>query len=220
MKTAATFLLAIAFAMPAMAQILPVQPEKHLVKDTLDPVAHHSVLLTGGVGMGNSYRSSYSVPTGFQKNNTTGFLPVYLRAEYISGKHMGVSATMIYNNFYGNFYQQFVSNGKTYSRSKTDQVEIYAGGLALNYHFGSIIPVKKLDVFITGGFLANTIHHSALAKGDSVTSLTDRTVTPVLRAGARYYIANASSIFLDAGYDKHSVVSIGYSCCFVMKHAH
>lgn len=219
MKTIVSIVAAISVSLSAAAQILPVKPEMKVVKDTISPVIRHSVLASITAGFGNDYRTGYNVPAGFEKNNTSGFLPVYARLEYVTGKHMGIGATFVYNNFYGNYYQLYYANGKAYKRYKTDQVEIYSGGLALNYHFADIIKVKKLDVFVTAGFLANTIHHSAMPKGDSVISFTDRTVTPVLRAGARYYIANASSFFLDAGYDKHSIVSLGYSCRFTKKKA-
>lgn len=217
MKTIVSILAAFSFSLSATAQMLPVKPEMKVTKDTVEPLVRHSILASATVGFGNDYRSSYTVPSGFEKNNTSGFLPVYVRAEYVTGKHIGIGATFVYNNFYGNYYQLYSSNGKIFKRYKTDQVEIYSGGLALNYHFGKIIPVKKLDVFVTAGFLANTIHHSALPQGDSVVALTDRTVTPVLRVGARYYIANASSFYLDAGYDKHSLLSVGYSCRFIKK---
>ncbi len=177
----------------------------------------HSLVATMSVGFINDYRQNYSVPVGFRNNNTTGFAPIYLSAEYGISNHVGIAATACYDGFYGNYLQLYTMNGREYQRSKTDQIDIYSGGLALYYHFGNVIPIKKLDLFLGAGFSLNNIRHSNMPQGDSTTALTERTTTPVLKAGARYYISNKASLFANLGIDKHSLFSLGFSCRFMKK---
>lgn len=176
--------------------------------------------LTGSVSFGfiDQYRTDVSFPAGFEKGNISGFVPIYGRAEYALSRHIGIGATLIYDEFYNNYYQLYTGNGKEFKRSRTDMTTMYSGGLSLNYHFGNIIPVKNLDVFISAGFLLNNIHHTALPQGDSTVTVKDRTGSAMLRAGVRYYISSKSSFMLDAGLDKHSVFTLGYSFRFIKRH--
>lgn len=202
------------------AQTISAQPDAQPMKkaDTFTTaVAAHSWLASISFGFINGYRQEWSVPSGFEKNNTSGFTPIYGRLEYMTSRHVGIAATVVYNEYYANYYRLYTGNGQEYKRGKTDMTLVYSGGLSINYHLGSIIPVKKMDVFITGGFLLNSIHHSALPQGDSIVTVTDRSITPVLKAGVRYYISNRSSFIADAGYDKQSIFSLGYSCRFLKK---
>ena len=218
MKHLTSLLLLVGCWQYAGAQMLSAAPEKAKAADTLSSVfVRHSVTASISFGFIDKYRNQFDVPVGFQKNNISGFVPVYGRLEYALSSHMGLAASMVYDEFYANYYQLYTGNGKEFKRARTDMTTIYSGGLSLNYHFGHIIPVKKLDVFLTAGVLLNNIHHSAKPQGDSTISFVDREVTPVLRIGASYYISNKSSFMLDAGLDKHSVFSLGYSVRF-LKH--
>ena len=168
----------------------------------------HSVIATIAVGFADYYRSSYAFPKGFDKNNFTGFAPVYGKVEYGISKHVGLAAILSYDVVYANYYQLFYANGNTYTRYKTDKVTIAGGGVAAYYHF---MPVKKLDAFVGVGLSLVNVHHTMLAQGDSTVLYTDRNVAPMLKAGARYYFVDKGSVFADLGFDKQSVFSIGFS---------
>lgn len=203
----------------AGAQTVSAMPPKPKTVDTFTTTfIPHS--FTGSISFGfiDQYRTDLHFPAGFEKGNISGFVPIYGRAEYALSRHMGIGATIIYDEFYNNYYQLYTGNGKEFKRSRTDMTTIYSGGLSLNYHFGDIIPIKKLDVFISAGFLLNNIHHTALPQGDSTVAEKDRTGSAMLRAGARYYISSKSAFMLDAGLDKHSVFTLGYSFRFIKRH--
>ncbi len=76
-----------------------------------------------------------------------------------------------------------------------------------------------LRPFIGLGLSLNNIKYSAHPEGDSTIVKIDHTVTPYLKAGARYYISDKFSLFADVGYDKQSVISIGFSCRFFSRKA-
>lgn len=218
MKKIISFLIAMNALAAARGQAPVATPTRVKPVDTFSQsFAPRSFIGTIGVGFINGYRQEFSVPAGFEKNNTSGFAPVYVRAEYVLGNHVGLAACFVYNEFYGNYYQLFTGNGVEYRRYHTDMITIYSGGLAVNYHFAGIIPVKKLDVFINAGFLINAVKHTSMPQGDSSVAVTDRKLTPSLRVGARYYIARNSSFFADAGLDKQSIFSLGYSFRFSKK---
>ncbi len=192
--------------------------KKPKVVDTLQPsFIRHSVIATLAVGFADGHRNDFSVPSGFEKNNTSGFAPVYGKLEYGISNNMSVGVLLGYDGYMGNYYQLYTANGKDYKRNRSDKTDIYSAGLSANYHFGKIIPVKRLDVFVGVGFTLNNEHHSALPQGDSTVKLTDRNVTPTLKAGVRYYLASRSSLYADLGYDKNSMFCVGYSCRFMKK---
>ena len=176
----------------------------------------HSVIATLSVGFVDYYRSNYTLPPGFGKNNFSGFLPAYGKVEYAVGKHIGLAATADYDAFYCNYYQLFYGNGNTFKRFRTDKMAITGGGLSAFYHFKTL---KKLDVFAGVGLSLTRIYHTSLPQGDSTVFTKEHTVSPAIRAGARYYIADRGSIYADFGYDKQSIFSIGFSARFFRKQA-
>ncbi len=173
-----------------------------------------ATIATLAVGFADYYRSNYTVPSGFKLNNKTGFAPVFGRLEYGITDHVTVGAMFCYDVFYSNFYRIYQANGNEYKRYNTDRVRLLSGGVTAYYHFGQLIPVKKLDVFAGVGFSLNNLHHSALAQGDSTANITEHTVSPLVKVGARYYLSKKGSIFADAGYDRKAIFSLGFSCRF------
>ena len=204
----------------ANAQTITAAPEVKKTKpaDTLLPsFLHHSVIATLAVGFIDGHRTDFSVPVGFEKNNTSGFAPVFGKVEYGISNSVSLGLTLGYDGYFGNYYQLYTANGHDYKRYRSDKTDIYSAGLSAYYHFGKIIPVKRLDVFVGLGFTLNNEHHSAQPQGDSTVKLTERNVTPTLKAGVRYYVASRSSLFADFGYDKTSLFCVGYSCRFIKK---
>ena len=204
----------------AKAQTISTAPEVKKVKpiDTLQPsFIRHSVIGTLAVGFIDGHRTGFSVPKGFEKNNTSGFAPIYGKLEYGVSSNMSLGLTVSYDGYFGNYYQLYTANGRDYKRYRSDKTDIYSAGLSAYYHFGKIIPIKRLDVFVGVGFLINNEHHSAQPQGDSTVKLTERNITPSLKAGVRYYVASKSSLFADFGYDKSSLFCVGYSCRFMKK---
>lgn len=179
----------------------------------------HSTVATLAIGFADYYRANYRVPTGFQQNNTSGFIPVYGRLEYGLTPTVSIGAVFSYDAFYSNYYQLFEANNNIYKRNGTDRVRVFSGGLSGYYHFGELIKVKRLDAYAGIGFSLNNISHSALPQGDSMVAVVQHTVSPSIKVGARYYLTNRGSIFADAGYDRQSVVSVGFSCRFLSRKA-
>ena len=173
-----------------------------------------SAIVTLALGGIDYYKTNYSVPAGFEKNNTSGFAPVYARVEYGITHNVSIGAVFSYDAFYSNYYQLFAANNIIYKRFKTDKMRIFSAGIAANYHLGKYIKVKRLDTYAGIGFSLNNIHHSALPQGDSTIDNSIHTVSPSLKIGARYYLTNRASIFADAGFDRQSAFSLGFSCRF------
>ncbi len=176
-----------------------------------------STVATLSVGFIDEYRGNYTVPAGFSLNNKSGFAPVYGKLEYGVSNKVSLGATFCYDVFYANFYHLYQANGNEYKRYATDKFRSFSGGLAAYYHFKSLIPIKKLDVFAGVGFSLNNIQHSAMPQGDSTAGTTEHTVSPILKAGARYYLSNYGSLFADLGYDRATIFSLGFSCRFLKK---
>ena len=170
------------------------------------------VLATLAIGFGDVYRKNYSMPTGFQLENTSGFAPIYGALEYGLSKHVGIEAVLCYDAFYANISRLYTGTGGLYKRHYTDHVKLFSAGVAAYYHLGDLVPVKKLDVFGGLGIALNNARHSNLPQGDSLATVTDHFVSPQLRVGARYYITQRASVFLNAGFDRKSTVNFGFSC--------
>ncbi len=199
----------------AQTSVAPVATPAMAHADSANNVFHKgSIIGTISVGFIDYYRNNITMPAGFQKNNTSGFAPIYGRLEYGLSNTISLGALMSYDIFYDNFYQHFPVNGKIFERHNTDRVLVFSSGLSGYYHLGRILHSKKLDPFIGIGLTLNTIHHTAWPEGDSTATTANYTVSPSIKIGARYYITRKGSIFVDAGYDRQSVFSIGYSCRF------
>ncbi len=187
--------------------------------DTLASARHttyerHSTMATASLGFVDFYRQYYTLPKAFSKTNTAGFVPVYLKLEYGLWKNISLAATMSYDAFTYNFKQGYIGNNGPFTRYRSDNARIISGGVTAFYHLGRFVSVRHLDPFVGVGISINNIRYSAYPQGDSTLTKYDHTVTPYLKAGARYYISSRFSLFGDVGYDQQSVFSIGASCRF------
>jgi len=174
-----------------------------------------SFIPSASLGIADVYRNSYSLPEGFSKNSTSGFVPVYFKVEYGLTRNVGIAATLCYDAFNYNFSQQYVGNNGPFIRNKTDAFRSFSGGLAAFYHLGNVIRVKRLDPFVGAGLCVNNIRYNAYPQGDSLSVRTDHTTDLYLKVGARYYISRKFSLFGEAGYDNHTILSLGFSCRFL-----
>jgi hypothetical protein len=177
----------------------------------------HSVIASVSLGFADFYRQYYSLAPGFEKSNTSGFAPVYFKIEYALSNTFSLAASFGYDAFLSNFKQDYVGNNGPFTRYIANNTRILSGGLVAYYHLGKVIKVKHLDPFVGVGLSLNNIRYGAYPQGDSTLTKFDHTVTPYLKAGARYYISSIYSIFGDVGYDQHSIVSLGFSCRFLSK---
>ena len=183
------------------------------------PKWHHvyerySIIPTVSIGFIDGYRNNYSLPSGFEKNNTSGFAPILVKLEYGVGKNISIAATFGYDAFIYNFSQEYEGNNGSFVRYKTDDFRSFSGGIAAFYHLHKFIPVNHLDPFIGFGLSLNNIRYSAYPSGDSTAIKLDHTVTPYIKVGARYYVSDRFSLFGDLGYDKPAILSLGFSCRF------
>ncbi len=177
----------------------------------------HGLTATAAIGFFDANRYNYTIPSGFIKNNTSGFAPILAKLEYGLNNNVSLAATFCYDAFNYNFSQRYIGNNGPFIRYRTDAFRLASGGLTAYYHLGKYIRVKHLDPFIGVGVSLNNTRHSALAEGDSTTIRFDHMLTPYLKVGARYYISDKFSIFGDLGYDKPCLVSIGFSSRFFIK---
>jgi hypothetical protein len=157
-------------------------------------------------------RANYSTSSSFKKGTASGFAPVYGRLEYGLSKHVGIGVAFVYGVFNASVYREYSENGRTYRRYATDRVRLFNTNVFGTYHLGHIIKVKKLDPFVSIGVGINTVSHSNKTQADSMVVDKDYTVSPFLRAGARYYISTRGSLFADVGYDGKALMTIGASC--------
>ena len=181
--------------------------------DSTQPKANHISFATVSLGFIDYYRNYYDLPKGFEKNNTSGFAPVYAKLEYVIHKNVSLAATANYDNFQYNYYQIYNGNGDIYKRYKVNYFTLVGIGLSCYYSLNNYIHIKKVSTFVGLGFSLNHINYSGFPSGDStITNRTDHTLTPYLKVGARYAINKISYLFADLGYDKQSILSLGFSC--------
>src|SRR5271156_189842 len=90
----------------------------------------HSTIATVSVGFADAYRQNYGLPEGYQKGNTSGFAPLYAKLEYAVSKHFSLAATLGYDAFVYNFYQNYTGNTGAFTRYRTDDLRLYAVGIA------------------------------------------------------------------------------------------
>ena len=177
----------------------------------------HSFLAGISLGFIDAYRHNYPLAQGFEKSSTSGFAPVYFKLEYAFSRSVSLAAAFGYDAFQYNVKQDYTGNNGPFTRFISNNTTIFSGGLIAFYHLGKVIAVKHLDPFIGIGLSLNNIRYGAFPQGDSTVTKYDHTVTPYLKAGARYYISSVYSIFGDVGYDQHSIFSLGFSCRFFSK---
>jgi OmpA-OmpF porin, OOP family len=181
------------------------------------PYERNTVTATASLGFSDYYRNNFSVPSGFSKGTTTGFLPFFAKLEYGLTRHVSLAGTFGYDAFTNNFSQIYDGGGEPISRYMSNNTRIFSGGLTAYYHLLDVIHVKRLDPFVGLGVSLNNIRYSNYSQGDSTAVRLDHTVSPYIKAGARYYISSAFSLFADAGYDHHVAASLGVSCRFLKK---
>ncbi len=210
MKTCLTLLLSV-FAITVWAQ------HDTTSKGAGTQAYYEKGSITPSISFGfiDAYRTNYSLPAGFIKNNTSGFVPIYFKAEYGLTRNIGLAATLCYDAFIYNFSQQYAGNNGPFLRNRTNAFRSFSGGVAAYYHLGNVIKVKRLDPFVGIGLSINNIRHNGYPQGDSLAIRNDRTTDLTLKVGARYYISHKFSLYGDAGYDNHTIFSLGFSCRFL-----
>lgn len=177
------------------------------------PFGKNSVTAAVSVGFVDHYRNSYSLPAGFEKQNTSGFLPVYARIEYAFANHWSIAGVFSYDDFNYNFFQLYKGYNGDIRRPVVSHFTLYAGGAQAVYHH-PFEAVPKLDPFIAAGVSVNITRDSKFPQGDSTIVRTLHTTSPSIRVGARYYLTNTFSFYGDVGYDELSVCSLGMSVRF------
>lgn len=177
----------------------------------------HTTIATLSAGIADGYRSGYAMPTGFRKQTASGMMPFYGKLEYGLYNHISIAAIFAYDAFQYNFQQEYTGYLGVFTRYRTNKVRIFSGGIAAYYHLDKYIHISRLDPFVGVGLSLNNIRYSAYPQGDSTLTKFEHTVTPYLKAGARYYISDQFSIFGEVGYDKQSAASVGFSCRFFGK---
>jgi outer membrane protein W len=173
-----------------------------------------SYLVTAGIGFMNSYRDEYRVPPSFEKGNITGFAPLFVRGEYAVSDRVSLGATFNHSLLYFNSFRLYPSFNGPVKRYTADQFRVFGVGLSAWYHFRHLFNIPGLDPFIGIGANINNERHTAMPEGDSTVRFRTHTVTPVVKAGVRYYLSDKVSLYGDAGFDKFSVVSLGVTCRF------
>lgn len=171
-------------------------------------------LVTAGVGFMNSYRDEYRVPPSFEKGNITGFAPIFIRGEYAVSQRVSIGATFNHSLLYFNSFRLYPSFNGPVKRLTSDQFRVFGIGLSAWYHFKTFFNVPGLQPFIGIGANLNNERHTALPEGDSTVRFRTHTVTPLIKAGVRYYLSDKVSVYGDAGFDKFNVVSLGITCRF------
>jgi hypothetical protein len=171
-----------------------------------------SYVLTMAVGFGDQFRNELRLPADFQNGQVTGFVPVEARLEYGLTKRISIAATAMYDDFYDNYAQLFFGNGETFKRFNTDNVRIYGGTAAAYYHFNPFHSKPNLDVFAGVGMALSNIRHSSAPQNDSTTATVySHTASPYLKIGIRYYLTAYSALYADLGYEKQSLLNVGFS---------
>jgi hypothetical protein len=177
----------------------------------------HSTQVSLSLGFFDGYRNDLAFPAGFEKNNTSGYTNISVKVDYGISKNFSLAASFGYDAFVYNFNQLYTGHNGTIKRYKTNTFRMFNIGVIGYYHLGMLIKVNRLDPFVGIGLSLNNIRYSAYPQGDSTIVKLDHTVTPYIKAGARYYMSDRFSIFGDVGYEKQAILSIGFSCRFLPK---
>ena len=182
---------------------------------------HRPTIVTLAVGMGDYYRSNptYALPSGFAKNNTTGFPSIAGKLEYGINQDFCMAATVYHDNFNYNFSQAYTGNGVTFTRYRVNNFALFGVGLSGIYYIPMGGSLPNFSTFLCLGFSLNNIQQSQVPQGDSTTALLTHVVSPVLRVGGRYSFTKSrqAGLVLELGYDRQSYVSLGLSAQLVRK---
>ncbi len=187
-------------------------------------VLHHETYEQGSYsaslsfGLVDNYRLNYDMPSGFEKNNVTGYPPLYAKIEYGVGRHFSLAASFGYDGVQYNFFQLYKGyNNEIIKRYKTNDLNLYSYGLIGYYHFNHLVHSKRFDPFLGLGFSINSLRYSAYPQGDSTFIKTDHFASPYLKVGAKYYVTDHIGLFGDIGYDKECILSLGVTARFFKK---
>ncbi len=178
----------------------------------------HSTQVSLSLGFIDGYRNELKMPRGFEKTNTTGYCNAILKVDYGLTKNISLAASFGYDRFVYNFAKLDTgAYGGIIRRYNTNNVRVISAGLMAYYHLGNVIKVKRLDPFVGLGASLNNVRYGAYPQGDSTVVHMERTITPYLKVGARYYLSDRFSIFADAGLEKQAIIGLGFSCRFFPK---
>ena len=177
---------------------------------------HHDNVLTLTAGIGDWQKQHYKLPDSSAFGSSAGFTPITIKFEHFFSSSISASANLSYDWFYYSYSQKGYTNGVLFYRPQTDKVRIISPGIELYYHFNRLLPAKW-DLFIGLGINGNYVYHSNYPKTDSTTGPVQAQIAPTVRLGVRYYFSPQISTYLDAGYDKTSVINIGFSYRFTRK---
>ena len=153
-------------------------------------------LLSLGYGIGSI--NHLGIWTGY---SSIPIGPIYLKYE------VGVMDELSIGGYIAPEYTIRRLNGNAYSNSL---------GLGLGvlgyYHFNKFIPVEKLDVYAGAGF--GIKYYGETYKNNTIKNYSKIYPRPLVKVGARYYLANNFAVYLESGYDNSSSLNIGITLRF------
>ena len=208
MRLLTTFLFAIFyFASFGQDSTINVANKKH--------TSHRPTTFQLALGFFDYYKDqgNYNLPTGYQKNNTTGFTPVMAKLEYGLNNQFCLTFSAYYDAFVYNYSKLYSGNGITFSRYQSNDFTLLGAGLGISYYFDKYIHVKNLETFATLGFSLNNIIQSGYPQGDTTITKNQQVVSPCIKVGCRYFISKSkrSGIYFDCGFDKQSIFNLGFT---------
>lgn len=174
----------------------------------------HTYTATIALGISDPNRHNITVPSTFTSNNIKGFAPIYLKAAYALNSEYSLAVQVATNRIYHDYYHTYYSNGNRFKRYGTETIRIRCYGLSAQYHLNKWLPTKRMDVFAEVGLLMQNIRYTDHPQGDSLINSLERKTSPVLKIGARYFITNNTSLYVDAGIDQLSFLALGCSYRF------
>jgi hypothetical protein len=168
-------------------------------------------ILSISFGFSDWNKQNFEMPDSAAFGSGSVSLPIYFRAERAISSHVGIAVSLAYDVFYYNYSKQEYNHGSIFYRPQNDKVRIISPGLELYYHFNKFIHNANWDVFVGVGAHANFVNHTNYPSKDSLSNTTPVDMAPFAKLGARYYINRNASFFGDVGYDKMSLISLGFS---------
>jgi len=177
-----------------------------------------TTMFTISAGLADWNKQNYKLPDSTRYGSGSASLPIYFRLERAVSDNISIAASLAYDVFHYDYSREGYTNGVLFYRPNTDKITIISPGLQVFYHFNKLIPVRNLDVSVGLGFAANYLKHSNYPTSDTLSNVIKPDVTLTARLAARYYINRYASAFVDIGYDKMSLFSLGASFRFFDKH--
>ena len=174
----------------------------------------YTVIATASLGFMDYNRTGYSVPSGYEKGDISGFAPFFARLEYGLSDHISIAASMCYDVYTANIRKDYTGNSGPFTLYITNQARVYSGGIIGFYHLGDYIRVPRLDPFIGLGLELNNIRYNNAPQGDTTAIVFSHPLTAYYKVGARYYLSDQFSLYGDLGFEKEAMLTIGVSCRF------